>query len=56
MGVRLTKWFEAYLGNRSQLVNIGKTCSDSADVTRGVPQWSILGPVSSWSLRYGDYH
>ena len=41
-----TKWFESYLGNRSQLVNIGKkTYSDSAAVTCGVPQGSILGPL-----------
>ena len=27
MGVQSTKWFESYLSNRSQLVNIGKTHS-----------------------------
>ena len=25
MGFRSTKWFESYLGSRSQLVNIGKS-------------------------------
>ena len=44
MGVRSTKCFESYLGNRSQLVKFGKTCSDSAAVTCGVPQGSSLGP------------
>ena len=38
MGVRSTKWFESYLGSRSQSVDIGKTCSDSAVVTCGVHQ------------------
>ena len=42
-GVRSTKWFESYLSNRSQLVNIGKLYSDSAAVTCGVPQGSIFG-------------
>ena len=45
MGIRSTKWFESYLGNRSQLVNIGKVHSDTAAVTCGVPQGSILGPL-----------
>ena len=45
MGVKSTKWFESYLVNRSQLVNFGQTCSDSAAVTCGVPQGSILGPL-----------
>ena len=37
MGVRSTKWFESYLGNSSQLFNIGKTYSDSAAVACIVP-------------------
>ena len=45
MGIRSTKWFESYLSNRSQLVNIGKTHSHTAAVTCGVPQGSILGPL-----------
>ena len=45
MGVQSTKWFESYLRNRSQLVNIGKTHSDTAAVTCGVPRGSILGPL-----------
>ena len=45
MGVRSAKWFESYLDNRSQLVNTGKTNSDSAVVTCGVAQGSILGPL-----------
>ena len=45
MGTASTKWFESYLSNRSQLVNVGKIKSDTANVTCGVPQRSILGPL-----------
>ena len=45
MGIQSTKWFESYLSNRSQLVSIGKTHSDTSAVTCGVPQGSILGPL-----------
>ena len=45
MGVRSTKWSESYLDNKCQLVNIGKINSDSAVVTCGVAQGSILGPL-----------
>ena len=41
MGIRSTKWYESYLGNISQLVNIGKVHSDTAAVTCGIPQGSI---------------
>ena len=50
MGIRSTKWFESYLGNRSQLVNIGKVHSDTAAVTCGVPQGSILGPLLFYAI------
>ena len=44
--IRLAKLFESYLASRWQLVNIGKTNSDTADVTNGVHnQGSILGPL-----------
>lgn len=45
MGIGSTKWFESYLSNRSQLVNVGEINSDTAAVTCGVPQGSILGPL-----------
>ena len=45
MGIASTKWFESYLSNRSQLVNVGKINSDTANVTCGVSQRSILGPL-----------
>lgn len=41
----LAQWFEFYLSNRSQLVNVGKINSDIANVPCGVPQGSILGPL-----------
>ena len=45
MGIKSTKWFESYLSNRSQLVNVGKINSDTAAVTCGVPEGSIFGPL-----------
>lgn len=44
------KWFDSYLHNRTQMVKVRKSdgteiFSDSATVTREVPQGSILGPL-----------
>ena len=39
------KWFNSYISNRKFLVNIGEKFSNSADLTCGVPQGSILGPL-----------
>ncbi len=46
-GIRGTcyKWFESYLTNRTQYVRINKTKSITKDVTCGVPQGSVLGPL-----------
>ena len=38
-------WFRSYLSNRSQLVDLGNDASSSKNVTCGVPQGSILGPL-----------
>ena len=38
-------WFRSYLINRTFLVNLGKVFSQSACVSRGVPQVSVLGPL-----------
>jgi len=39
------KWFISYLSNRSQCVNIACTLSDYKDVSIGIPQGTILGPL-----------
>lgn len=39
------KWFESYLTNRTQRVSLSQNLSESASVTCGVPQGSILGPL-----------
>ena len=46
-GVRgiVKNWFESYLKNRHQIVKIGDTLSDKMQITCGVPQGSILGPI-----------
>ena len=46
-GVRgiLLKWFESYLSNRKQCVSVNGHTSDKLQVTHGVPQSSVLGPL-----------
>ena len=43
-GVTLS-WFESYLTNRIQQTIVNDTVSDRIEVTRGVPQGSVLGPL-----------
>ena len=38
-------WFQSYLAGRTQVACLGKTLSNSADITCGVLQGSILGPL-----------
>ena len=46
-GVRgiANKWFESYLSNRMQFVEVNGQASDWANITTGVPQCSVLGPL-----------
>ncbi len=39
------KWLQIYLANRKQYVVIHDDCSDLLDMTCGVPQGSVLGPI-----------
>ena len=39
------KWFSDYLANRSQVVSHNNVLSQKNDVTIGVPQGSVLGPI-----------
>ena len=41
----LLKFFVEYLSGRTQRVVLGNTFSDNLNVTSGVPQGSILGPL-----------
>ena len=45
MGLESVEWFQSYSSNRTQAVNIGKSFSEPLEVTCGVPQGSLLGPL-----------
>ena len=41
----VSRWFWSYLFDRQQLVDVSKTPSSHANISCGVPQGSILGPL-----------
>ena len=41
----INNWFSSYLRNRLQTTQIGEHVSDKVEITYGVPQGSILGPL-----------
>ena len=46
-GIRgnIYSWFESYLTNRSQYVEYNNAKTKTNNITHGVPQGSILGPL-----------
>ena len=38
-------WFELYIANKIQQTIVNDTASDKIEVTHGVPQGSVLGPL-----------
>ena len=41
----VTDWFSGYLNNRTQTTQVGQHFSDKANITCGVPQGSVFGPL-----------
>ena len=50
----LLSWITDYLNHRSQITIVNSTQSDELNVTCGIPQGSVLGPVLLISLYTND--
>ena len=47
MGIGSVEWFQSYLSDRTQTVQVNVAYSNIESIIYGVPQVSILGPLCS---------
>ena len=54
IGGRALEWFRLYLGDRTQFVNTNGSTSERRVLQFGVPQGSVLGPLSLYTSPLSD--